>query len=282
MNIVTTTSVFPPCYPQKEALLRLKACGFRHLDLAFDYLVQKDDFPFVTDAWEAWARDLAAFAKANGVCYTHGHGEGTLATRGEIVNRTFEACRILGISKLVIHPIFRDEDGNDIADVDQFVSVNEKAVRPLLPLAERCGVTILTENLFWGASIDPLALSSLVEKVNSPYFGWCYDTGHAHSFGMSPDVLIGLKHPPLSLHVQDNHGWGGERHGKDEHLMPGDGTLDWKRFMEVLHEIGYKGELVLEAHHQSLDAPDEERDAILCELYDRAKRLNDAYCAMKR
>jgi sugar phosphate isomerase/epimerase len=280
MNIVTTTSVFPPCYPQKEALLRLKACGFRHLDLAFDYLVQEDDFPFVTDAWEAWVRDLAAFAKANGVCYTHGHGEGTLATRGETVNRTFEACRILGISKLVIHPIFRDEDGNDIADVDQFVSVNEKAVRPLLPLAERCGVTILTENLFWGASIDPLALSSLVEKVNSPYFGWCYDTGHAHSFGMSPDVLIGLKHPPLSLHVQDNHGWGGERHGKDEHLMPGDGTLDWKRFMEVLHEIGYKGELVLEAHHQSLDAPDEERETVLSELYSRAKKLNDYYCSL--
>ena len=66
MNIVTTTSVFPPCYPPKLALSRLKACGFRHLDLAFDYLVQEDDFPFVTDAWEAWAHDLADFAKKNG------------------------------------------------------------------------------------------------------------------------------------------------------------------------------------------------------------------------
>mgnify|MGYP003318776212 CR=1 FL=1 len=63
MNIVTTTSVFPPCYPPKLALSRLKACGFRHLDLAFDYLVQEADFPFVTDAWEAWAHELADFAK---------------------------------------------------------------------------------------------------------------------------------------------------------------------------------------------------------------------------
>lgn len=280
MNIVTTTSVFPYCYSPKSALTRLASCGFRHLDLAFDYLVQEADFPFMTDGWEAWAHDLADFARANGVRYTHGHGEGTLDTRGEIVDRTFACCKILGISYLVIHPIFRDKNGKDIADEEQFISVNARAVRPLLEMAERCGVTILSENLFWGASIHPSSQSALVEAVNSPYFGWCYDTGHAHAFNLTPDALIGLKHPPRSLHIQDNHGMGVDRHGKDEHLLPGDGTIDWKRFLEVLHQIGYQGDLVLEAHHQSLDAADAERESILRELYSRAEKMNAFFASL--
>ena len=282
MNIVTTTSVFPPCYSPQRAIERLASCGFRHLDLAFDYLVQQEDFPFMTDAWEDWANELSDFAKARGIRYTHAHAEGDVAEHGEIMRRCFEVCRILGISHMVIHPIFRDENGQPIDDVARFVTVNAEAVCPLLAHAERCGVTILSENLFWGASIYPSSMSALVEAVDSPYFGWCYDTGHAHAFDLAPDELIGLKHPPLSLHMQDNHGMGKDRHGKDEHLMPGDGTMDWKRFLEVLHEIGYRGELVLEAHHQSLDAPDEQREEILSELYSRAEKLNRAYCAMKK
>ena len=63
-----------------------------------------------------------------------------------------------------------------------------------------------------------------------------------------------------SMHIQDNHG------KRDEHLLPGDGTIDWKAFLNILNNIGYQGDLVLEAHHQTQDAPDEERKAILAEL----------------
>jgi sugar phosphate isomerase/epimerase len=74
---------------------------------------------------------------------------------------------------------------------------------------------------------------------------------------------------PLSLHIQDTHGPG----SGDEHLLPGDGSIDWKEFLHILHDIGYKGELVLEAHHQSYAAPDEEKDGILTELLRRAEKM---------
>jgi hypothetical protein len=48
--------------------------------------------------------------------------------------------------------------------------------------------------------------------------------------------------------------------------------------MDVLAEIGYKGELVLEAHHQSYDAPDEEKDGILAELLARAEKMRSYMC----
>ncbi len=103
--------------------------------------------------------------------------------------------------------------------------------------------------------------------MDSPWFGWCFDTGHAHCCGYGPDVLKKCAVAPLSLHIQDNNG------GGDEHLIPGDGTIDWPQTLAVLREIGYLGDCVMEAHHQSLEAPDAERDAILTRLLEKSKEL---------
>ena len=72
---------------------------------------------------------------------------------------------------------------------------------------------------------------------------------------------------PLSLHIQDNDGTG------DGHLIPGDGNIDWDAFVDALHAVGYLGDCVMEAHHQSLVAPDEERDAILTRLLETSRQL---------
>ena len=73
----------------------------------------------------------------------------------------------------------------------------------------------------------------------------------------------------MSLHIQDNDGSG------DGHLIPGDGTIDWTAFLAVLRDVGYLGDCVLEAHHQSLEAPDAERDAILTRLLKTAQPMRD-------
>lgn len=57
---------------------------------------------------------------------------------------------------------------------------------------------------------------------------------------------------------------------RDEHLIPGDGNIDCENFMCVLHTIDYKGDFVLEAHHQTLEAADEKKDAIFLDLYERS------------
>ena len=67
MNIVTTTSVFPFDYPCEDALLRLKAAGFTHLDLAMDYCAEDKNCGFSSDNWEAWAESLRALGEKNGV-----------------------------------------------------------------------------------------------------------------------------------------------------------------------------------------------------------------------
>jgi hypothetical protein len=44
-------------------------------------------------------------------------------------------------------------------------------------------------------------------------------------------------------------------------------------FLDTLHAVGYGGDLVLEAHHQSIDAPDDRRDTILTDLLHRAEKM---------
>ena len=264
IRIVTTTAVFPPGYPAEDAADRLARLGFEALDMALDYWTEPGS-PFLGEGFRGWAEALRERAERRGIPYTHSHAPGG-AESGSAIGRSVETAGLLGAGFMVLHPVWQ-ENGGIIEDAERFIAVNADAVRPWLDLARECGVTILSENLLWGASKDPRIVAALVREVNSPAFGWCFDTGHANCFGFRPDVLRECAVPPASLHLQDNHGT------SDEHLIPGEGTIDWDGTLDVLAEIGYAGDCVLEAHHQSLDAPDSERDAILCRLLARARDL---------
>ena len=271
MEIVTTTSVFPIGTDHFRIVDRLAAIGYTALDMSFDY-EELGSSGFMSDDYEGWAQRLKAHAESQGVQFTHSHGSFDADATGDIVTRNLRCAQILGIRYMVVHPVFRSEDGQIIDDPEVYLSVNRKHYARLAEEASGYGVTILAENLLWGASIPPAYQSELVTRVNSPYFGWCFDTGHLNRCGLHADALMGLAHPPLSLHVQDNHG------NHDEHLLPGDGTIDWKAYLDMLRAVGYTGELVLEAHHQSIDAPDSQRDAILKKLLGRAKLMREYLC----
>ena len=268
-RIVTTTSVFQPGYPAEKAIDRLAELGFEALDMALDYWTQDKASPFLGGGYLRWAASLKRRAEEAGVPYTHSHAPGEAAGNPNI-ERSIRAAGALGAGYVVLHPVWRDGDGAVIEDEEAFIGRNAEAVAPWLNMARDCGVVILSENLLWGASKDPRVIARLVERVSSAHFGWCYDTGHANCFGYSPAVLRECAIAPLSLHIQDNHG-----DLRDEHLIPGDGTVDWKAFVSALKDVGYSGDCVLEAHHQSLEAPDERRYEILKRLLERARILRN-------
>ena len=265
-RIVTTTSVFPPGYPAEDAVDRLARLGFEGLDMALDYCTEPGS-PFVQDGYLTWAAGLRRRAENAGAPYTHAHAPGE-AGNDTIIGRSLEAAGALGANYMVLHPVWRNGDGSIIEDEEEFIGRNAEAIAPWLALAGDCGVTVLSENLLWGASRDPRIIARLVRAVDSERFGWCYDTGHANCFGYRPEVLMECAVPPMSLHLQDNHG-----DLRDEHLIPGDGTVDWAALIGALNAVGYAGDCVLEAHHQSLEAPDGERDAILARLLAKARDL---------
>lgn len=271
MQIVTTTGVFPIGTNHFHIIDRLADLGYTALDMSFDY-EELSKAEFMSDNYEEWASRLRKYAENRGVRFTHSHGSFDANATGDIVTRNLRCAQILGIRYMVVHPVFRGEDGQIITDPEQFYAVNQPNYKRLAAEASKYGVIILSENLLWGASIPPIYQSELVAKVNSPNFGWCLDTGHLNRCGLDADALLGLKHPPLSLHVHDNSG----KH--DEHLLPGDGTIDWKTYLDALRNLGYAGKFVLEAHHQSQDAQDCQRNAILTDLLGRAQLMTQYFC----
>ena len=113
----------------------------------------------------------------------------------------------------------------------------------VLPVAEKLGITICLENIF-----KPLNtvndILTLLREFPSPCLGACYDSGHANimEHGMADpeclaydrfgkqglpvpwehDVLGQLLPHIVNCHLHDNHAV------KDEHDLPGTGTIDWE------------------------------------------------------
>lgn len=264
-RIVTTTSVFPKGHPAESALTELSALGFEALDMAFDYWVYSKKSPFLCDHIK-WAQKLKILSEEKGIPYTHSHCPGG-ADSGDIIGRTIEAASIIGARYMVLHPVYREEDQSEITDPERFIKLNAEYTKPWVEAAQRHGIIILSENLDTGASIDPRNIVELVREIGSDSFGWCFDVGHANCFGYKADILTQCDITPLSLHIHDNPG------DYDEHLIPGDGNIDWQSFTDVLNAVGYKGDCVLEAHRQSLEADENERNAVLTKLLERAKEI---------
>ena len=282
MDVVTTLTVLPNTFAPEQNIKRLHDIGFDCIDIGFEQFLAPDH-PFRCGDHKAWAAELRRYADSLGVRFTHAHCCADADYRGPEIFRAIECAGILGAKYMAVHPAaFRsvEELRNNVGidDDDEFMAINVKAFRELVPYAEQNGVILVAENLLWGSSYRFSNYVRLVKEVNSPYFGWCLDTGHAHYCGVKMTELLDLDIPPLSLHIQDNRGY----LTRDDHLLPGDGTIDWKEFNEILHKIGYEGDTVLEAHHQSLEAPDGQRDAILTDLYQRGVKLRDHLMKLKQ
>jgi sugar phosphate isomerase/epimerase len=77
----------------------------------------------------------------------------------------------------------------------------------------------------------------------SPPAGLVFDAGHAALRGGDPLQAAERMLPRLlHTHLHDNHG------ARDEHLVPGDGLIDWPALLGCLSSGGYTGALMLELH----------------------------------
>ena len=268
IRTVTTTGIFPKGCPAEYAIEALTWSGFDALDMALDYCIYESGSPFMTDGYRAWAERLGEKAAQAGIPFTHSHAPGGVDCP-EYIERSVISAYALGARYLVVHPVYRDDERGNIDDAEEFIRINKEAYEPWIEHAEKHGIVILSENLQCGACSDPRNIARLVVETDSAYFGWCYDTGHANCFGYSPAVLSECRTVPLSLHIHDNDG------NDDSHLIPGDGNIDWDMLVNVLADIGYTGDCVMEAHHQYQKARDTERPEILKRIVSSADHLRN-------
>jgi len=114
---------------------------------------------------------------------------------------------------------------------------------PLVKEAEKQGVTLALENVF---DQGPETLKMLLEKINSPRCGFCFDTGHSLVFGTRSwkEWIEMLGRHLVEVHLHDNNGV------EDQHLPPGDGKFDFTGFLHHLWEQRLSPVYTLEVHQE--------------------------------
>jgi sugar phosphate isomerase/epimerase len=110
-----------------------------------------------------------------------------------------------------------------------------------------------------GMFIDTMdRFAELKERVNRPLFGLTIDIGHLHCQGETPisDYLRQWKDWLWNVHIEDM------RRGVHEHLMFGEGEIDFGPVLRTLQEIGYQGGVHVELSRHSHDAVEAARKSM--------------------
>jgi sugar phosphate isomerase/epimerase len=152
------------------------------------------------------------------------------------IKRALEVADQIPISNLVLHLGERD-DGWSQRSIEFAIS----ALEHLGAFAHPLGVRLLVENLT-SEPTTPQHLITILDLGHLTNIGMCLDLGHAHITVGVAQAIETLGSRIVSVHAHDNHGM------KDEHLWPGDGTIDWSAAAASLQTLVTPPATVLEIH----------------------------------
>jgi sugar phosphate isomerase/epimerase len=110
-----------------------------------------------------------------------------------------------------------------------------------------------------GMFIDTMTrFAELHRRVAHPLFGLTLDIGHLHCQGETPiaDYLRRWRDLLWNIHIEDM------RRGVHDHLMFGEGEIDFGPVLQSLQEIGYTGGVHVELSRHSHDAVETARRAL--------------------
>jgi len=158
------------------------------------------------------------------------------------IKRALEAAERIPFKNLVVH-LGENSDRWSPRSIEYGMT----ALEHLGAFARPLGVRLLVENLLSEAT-TPEHLVTLLEMSHLDV-GVCLDLGHAHMDLGTVEAIATLGNRIGSLHVHDNH------RTKDEHLWPGDGTIDWPATVKALQELPNSPATVLEISHSLSDSP---------------------------
>lgn len=159
------------------------------------------------------------------------------------IKRAMEVAERIPIKNLVLHLGERDDRWSP-----RSVEYALTALEHLGAFARPLGVRLLVENLTSEAA-SPEHLLDILDMGHLTSVGVCLDVGHAHMSQSVAEAIATLGDRIGSVHVHDNHGL------KDEHLWPGDGTIDWTATITALNALSVPPTAVLEIGYTLNDPP---------------------------
>jgi len=147
----------------------------------------------------------------------------------------------LQVFSVVVHPGF--DHWRYGAAVEQWIDLAAGTILDLMEMYPS-HVTVAVENIF---ERDPWTIKALLERVNHPRVGHCFDVGHFLLFG-KVDLetwFAALGNSLVELHLHDNQG------DRDAHMGMGTGIAPWDRIFSLVEKAGTNPLLVIEAHTEA-------------------------------
>lgn len=145
----------------------------------------------------------------------------------------------LGARLVIVHPSDIERHGQDVAER---LDVARTSLLALATAIRQAGMTMVVEtplpHLIGGHPDEFRWLLSHLDR----HVGVCLDTGHAALGNNWHRLLNAADGRLMHVHASDNHG------ERDDHLPPGDGSIDWKAIAASLEAAGYAGWIMLELH----------------------------------
>jgi sugar phosphate isomerase/epimerase len=161
------------------------------------------------------------------------------------IKRALESAEHIPLRHMVVHLGERTDTWSP-----RSIEYALTALEHLGAFARPLGVKVLVENLM-SEPTTPEHLVTILELGHLDSVGVCLDLGHAHATVGIAEAVSVLGKRVVSLHVHDNHGV------RDEHLWPGDGTIDWAQTAGILQSLPAQPAAVLEIGYTLNDAPAE-------------------------
>ena len=270
-------------YPQPMSLeqcLRLaKDAGFEGVELNYD--LEGDLSPKHGTGHYLGIRRMAdkIGIEISGVCsflfwpYPLTSNDPAKRSRGlELAGRIAECAHDLGTENVLVVPgavcIPWRTDHEPVPN-DVCLARAREAVGRLLPSAEKLGVRLNIENIFFnGFLMTPQEMADFVDGFQSEHVRVHFDTGNIMQYQF-PEHWIRL----LGRRIQNVHLKEFTKKGTDHSLEAFrpllDGTTNWPAVMEAFGAVGYEGWLTFEYFHPYLHHP----EALVFQTSDSLDRL---------
>lgn len=261
-------------YTFEEAIAKIASQGYDCIDYQGFVDVETDFFKLPEDDFLAELGRQKALFSSHGLDVSQSHAPWRTPKDGDpeerrkwilAMEKSIRGAYALGCSRFVVHPLMPYMD--TAQNPDEVWQMNEKFLGELADYAGDYGITVCLENMpfpvFPIATVDHCI--EMLDRLGRDNLRICLDTGHAAIFEGSDlsRAVRKLGSRLEAVHIHDNMG------KIDEHLIPGEGIIDWDGFASALCEIGFDGVVSLETspkHRQHPECEWEQRELALVKI----------------
>ena len=223
-------------HPIADCLPKVASAGFRQVELS--------DYRHPSSRWwedpPAMKRALADAGLAARTVHSPGTGwnngdpdDATRLASVDAASSFFGPAAEVGIDIVIVHP---NAPVSYEFTQEGFEAGLARSVDSLGILAERAkdaGLRLAVENLPMRHTPRPSGvIGDTLRMIDSlgDHVGVCFDVGHSNANVADPTAEIRTAGERIfCVHLQDNDG-----KGEDQHLIPGDGTVDWLAVIDAL------------------------------------------------